>query len=190
YLDRRDIRLSRNQSVGSAIVIDVGTTGLSHQFNHVTELGWVEIAYDSWHQVCGFYGPYVHRGIFPGTLNLVSENGTEMISHAVLQWCQDTKVEWHYIAPGKPMQNGFVESFNGKLRDECLNENLFSNLAEARSLIEDWRKDYNTTRPHTSLGGLPPATYRKRFVARPASLELLNGSDLSPSLGPFPELGI
>lgn len=107
---------------------------------------------------------------------IVSDNGTEMTSHAVLQWCQDTKVEWHYIAPGKPMQNGFVESFNGKLRDECLNENLFSNLAEARSLIEDWRKDYNTTRPHTSLGGLPPAIYRKRFVARPASLELRNGS--------------
>ncbi len=75
YLDRRDIRLSRNQSVGSAIVIDVGTTGLSHQFDYVTELGWVEIAYDSRHQICGFYGPYVHRGMFPGTLNLVSDCG-------------------------------------------------------------------------------------------------------------------
>ena len=56
---------------------------------------------------------------------VVSDNGTELTSHAVLAWCQDTGVEWHYIAPGKPQQNGFVESFNGRLRDECLNEHLF-----------------------------------------------------------------
>lgn len=107
---------------------------------------------------------------------IVSDNGTEMTSHAVLQWCQNTGVDWHYIAPGKPTQNAFVESFNGRLRDECLNEHLFSNLAEARLLIEIWRKDYNTTRPHTSLGGLPPAIYRKPFVSRPASPELRKGS--------------
>lgn len=57
---------------------------------------------------------------------IVSDNGTEMTSMAVLKWCQETGVEWHYIAPGKPMQNGFVESFNGSFRDECLNETLFS----------------------------------------------------------------
>lgn len=107
---------------------------------------------------------------------IVSDNGTEMTSHAVLKWCRDSGVEWHYIAPGKPAQNAFVESFNGRLRDECLNENLFSNLAEARDLIEHWRKDYNRTRPHTSLGGLPPAIYREWFTARPASLELRDGS--------------
>ena len=81
------------------------------------------------------------------------------------------------IIPEKPMQNAFVESFNGRLRDECLNENLFSNLAEARTIIENWRKDYNTTRPHTSLGGIAPADYARQLIAnRPASLELRNGS--------------
>lgn len=108
---------------------------------------------------------------------IVSDNGTEMTSHAVLAWCQDTGIEWHYIAPGKPMQNAFVESFNGRLRDECLNETLFSNLAEARTIIENWRKDYNTTRPHTSLGGIAPADYARQLItSRPASLELRNGS--------------
>lgn len=107
---------------------------------------------------------------------IVSDNGTEMTSHAVLKWCQDSKVTWHYIAPGKPTQNAFVESFNGRLRDECLNENLFGNLAEARRLIEAWRMDYNTKRPHTSLGGLSPQTYRTQFGNRPATLELRNGS--------------
>src|SRR5213078_511445 len=74
-------------------------------------------------------------------------------------------VEWHYIAPGKPMQNGFVESFNGRLRDECLNEHLFANLNEARQIIEEWRIDYNTNRPHSSLNGLTPT----EFAARPTS---------------------
>ena len=73
---------------------------------------------------------------------VVSDNGTELTSHAVLAWCQDTGVEWHYIAPGKPQQNGFVESFNGRLRDECLNEHLFPSLAAARRIIEAWRMDY------------------------------------------------
>jgi putative transposase len=93
---------------------------------------------------------------------VVSDNGTELTSHAVLAWCQDTGVEWHYIAPGKPMQNGFVESFNGRLRDECLNEHLFSTLASARRIIEAWRTDYNTVRPHSSLGGLAPAEFTNR----------------------------
>ena len=108
---------------------------------------------------------------------IVSDNGTEMTSHAVLRWCQDTGVGWHYIAPGKPMQNAFVESFNGRLRDECLNEHIFGNLAEARKIIEKWRIDYNTQRPHTSLGGLAPAVYANlNRAARPASLELRKGS--------------
>ena len=108
---------------------------------------------------------------------IVSDNGTELTSHAILKWAQETNVDWHYIAPGKPMQNAFVESFIGRLRDECLNEHLFTTLAEARGLIEDWRIDYNTTRPHTSLGGLAPAVYAKRRGCnRPASPELRNGS--------------
>jgi len=94
---------------------------------------------------------------------IVSDNGTELTSNAILTWQQKRGVEWHYIAPGKPMQNGFVESFNGRLRDECLNEHLFANLNEARQLIEEWRIDYNTNRPHSSLNGLTPT----EFAARP-----------------------
>jgi putative transposase len=63
---------------------------------------------------------------------IVSDNGTELTGNAMLKWAEDNRVEWHYIAPGKPQQNGFMESFNGKLRDECLNEHVFSSLAQAR----------------------------------------------------------
>lgn len=93
---------------------------------------------------------------------VVSDNGTELTSNAMLAWQQDRGVEWHYIAPGKPMQNGFVESFNGRLRDECLNEHLFDNLRQARDLITDWRMDYNYERPHTSLNGMTPVEYATR----------------------------
>jgi len=90
---------------------------------------------------------------------IVSDNGTELTSNAVLRWAADQGIEWHYIAPGKPMQNAFVESFNGRLRDECLNEHVFVTLAEARRIIEAWRIDYNTVRPHGRLGRLPPAVF-------------------------------
>ena len=90
--------------------------------------------------------------------------GTEPTLNAILAWQQDRKVEWHYIAPGKPMQNGFVESFNGRLRDECLNEHLFSSLRDARHLIAAWRDDYNHHRPHTSLDGLTPREFLNRSV--------------------------
>lgn len=93
---------------------------------------------------------------------IVSDNGTEFTSNAMLAWQEDTGVEWHYIAPGKPMQNGFVESFNGRLRDECLNEHLFSSLGNAQEIIETWRIDYNTQRPHTSLAGLTPIEFTTR----------------------------
>ncbi len=91
---------------------------------------------------------------------IVSDNGTEMTSRAMLEWTNRTGVDWHYIAPGKPQQNGFVESFNGKLRDECLNEEVFSTLAEARVVIERWRIDYNHVRPHSPHGGLTPEAVR------------------------------
>ena len=94
---------------------------------------------------------------------IVSDNGTELTSHAILRWQEETQIEWHYIAPGKPMQNAFIESFNGRFRDECLSEHLFANLKQARLIIEDWRIDYNTRRPHTSLNGLTPT----EFAARP-----------------------
>ena len=95
---------------------------------------------------------------------IVSDNGTELTSMAVLKWCQETGVEWHYIAPGKPMQNGIVESFNGSFRDECLNETLFSTLIQARYHINQWKEDYNHNRPHSSLGNLTPIEYAMKMA--------------------------
>lgn len=93
---------------------------------------------------------------------VVSDNGTELTSNAILKWQEDRKVQWHYIAPGKPMQNGFVESFNGRMRDECLNEHLFDSLRHARHLVAVWRDDFNNHRPHSSLAGLTPNEYANR----------------------------
>jgi putative transposase len=89
----------------------------------------------------------------------VSDNGTELTGMAVLRWSQQTRVEWHYIAPGKPQQNAFIESFNGRLRDELLNETLFTSLKHAREALTIWKDDYNTVRPHSALGNLPPLTF-------------------------------
>src|SRR5271170_1969654 len=86
----------------------------------------------------------------------------------------------HYIAPGKPTQNAFIESFNGRLRDELLNETLFTSLAHAREALADWKDDYNTVRPHGALGNLPPAVYAKLGVPamqRDGTLRSLGGSD-------------
>ena len=93
----------------------------------------------------------------PGTI--VSDNGTELTSNAILEWADDRQVGWHYIAPGKPQQNGFSESFNGRLRDEFLNETLFRSLPDARAKLQAWRQDYNEVRPHSSLGYLTPQEY-------------------------------
>ena len=90
---------------------------------------------------------------------IVSDNGTELTSNAVLEWCGETRIEWHYTAPGKPTQNAFVESFNGRMRDELLNETLFTSLAHAREKIAIWAEDYNTGRPHSSLGYATPAAF-------------------------------
>ncbi|MFT3988708.1 IS3 family transposase [Aestuariivirga sp.] len=95
-------------------------------------------------------------------LMVVSDNGTKLTSNAILQWQEEHAVEWHYIAPGKPMQNGFVESFNGRLRDECLNAHLFVSYRQAQNIIEEWRTDYNQNRPHTSLNGLTPVEFANR----------------------------
>jgi putative transposase len=77
---------------------------------------------------------------------IVSDNGTELTSNAILQWADDRKVAWPYIAPGKPLQNAFAESFVGRPRDELLNETLFRSLAHSRAVLETWRTDYNRTR--------------------------------------------
>jgi putative transposase len=96
---------------------------------------------------------------------IVSDNGTEFTSNAILAWAKDHRVEWHYIAPGRPMQNGYIESFNGRMRDELLNESLFIDLDQARQLISDWAADYNTARPHSSLGYKAPAAYAGTLTA-------------------------
>ena len=79
---------------------------------------------------------------------------------AILAWAQEHGVPWHYIAPGKPQQNAYVESFNGKLRDECLNATLFTSLWHARVVLAAWRRDYNEVRPHSALGGRAPGSMR------------------------------
>ena len=87
---------------------------------------------------------------------IVSDNGTEFTSHATIQWAKQEQIEWEYIEPGKPYQNGTIESFNGKMRDECLNENLFLDLKQAQRVIEAWCVEYNEERPHSSLEGKSP----------------------------------
>lgn len=95
---------------------------------------------------------------------IVSDNGTEFTSNAILGWADETGVGWHYIAPGKPQQNGFIESFNGRLRDELLNETLFRSLPHARAVLETWRRDYNEERPHSKLGWMTPGDYARAIL--------------------------
>lgn len=97
------------------------------------------------------------------------DNGPEFISRVVDQWAYAQGVALHFIAPGKPVQNAFIESFNGKFRDECLNQSWYTSLEEARRIIEAWREDYNTVRPHSSLGYRTPEEYAATAAARPAS---------------------
>ena len=97
------------------------------------------------------------------------DNGSEFISRVVDQWAHKHGVALHFIRPGKPTDNGYIESFNGKFRDECLNQFWFVNLLEARERIEAWRQDYNQVRPHSSLGYQTPAEFKAQAAARGAS---------------------
>lgn len=90
---------------------------------------------------------------------IVSDNGTELTSNAILAWTDALSIAWEYIQPGKPVQNAFAESFNGRLRDELLNQTLFRSIRHAREVQHTWRDDYNRERPHSSLGWLTPAEY-------------------------------
>ena len=105
---------------------------------------------------------------------IVSDNGTELTSNAVLEWCGTAKIDWHYTTPGKPTQNAFAESFNGRMRDEMLNETLFTSLDHAREKIAAWAWDYNTQRPYSSLGYSAPAAFaadlKKQGAASPAHM--------------------
>jgi putative transposase len=118
---------------------------------------------------------------------IVSDNGTELTSMAILRWSQLTKIDWHYIAPGKPQQNAFVESFNGRLRDELLNETLFLSLDHARELLAEWQDDYNTVRPHSGIGNQPPCTYARLTASamqQDETLRCVEGSAPRPVASP------
>ena len=136
----------------------------------------------------------IERRRKPGMI--VSDHGTEFTCNAMLAWCKDAAIDWHFIAPGKPMQNGFVESFNGRMRDELLNETLFFDLDDVRAKITNWAADYNLQRPHSSLKYLTPAAYaahltatdhrlrnpdqlRRSSVASPAPLGVQNSETLT-----------
>lgn len=119
------------------------------------------------------------------------DNGPEFISRAVDQWAFANGVRLHFIDPGKPTQNGFIESFNGKFRDECLNQNWFTDLDDARRIIAAWRVDYNTVRPHSALGYQTPEEFAREAAGKMAvektapggALEIPAGFPLSHSHG-------
>jgi putative transposase len=90
------------------------------------------------------------------------DNGTEFQSKALDDWAYRNGVQLEFIRPGKPTDNAYIESFNGKFRDECLNESWFTSLEEAKRTIEGWRVDYNENRPHSALGGIPPREFGER----------------------------
>lgn len=94
------------------------------------------------------------------------DNGAEFCSKALDAWAYQRGVKLDFIRPGRPVENGFIESFNGKLRDECLNTEIFFTLEDARQKLERWRKDYNEQRPHSALGGLPPMEHLRRVVEK------------------------
>jgi putative transposase len=110
----------------------------------------------------------------------ISDNGPELTSKAILKWQQTRVVNWNYIEPGKPQQNAFIESFIGRLRDECLNETLFSSLSEARTVLASWQADYNGMRPHSGLANKTPWEFRTEHIAVAASLT--NAQDFNPGL--------
>lgn len=113
---------------------------------------------------------------------IVSDNGSEFTSNAILTWADRSRVRWHYIAPGKPMQNAFIESFNGRLRDEFLNETLFSTLTQTRSQLARWRADYNGSRPHSALAWQTPAAFSATFAQRrDLPLRQVAGSTTDPA---------
>lgn len=99
------------------------------------------------------------------------DNGPEFTSRHFLAWCEERRIGLIHIQPGRPMQNGWVESFNGRFRDECLNANWFTTMADARQKIEQWREEYNYERPHSSLGYRTPTEFAD-------TLQLLRGTEL------------
>ena len=102
---------------------------------------------------------------------IVVDNGPEFTSAAMFAWARRTGVHLHFIDPGKPTQNAYVESFNGKFRDECLNAHWFLDLEDARNEVETWRRDYNEVRPHSSIGRIPPALFARHLEEKTTAME-------------------
>ncbi|MGH9551093.1 MAG: IS3 family transposase [Terriglobales bacterium] len=115
-----------------------------------------------------------------------SDNGPEFVSRVVDQWAYEQRLQWHTIQPGRPMENGYVESFNGRFRDECLNENWFSDLADAREKIMQWKQDYNEKRPHSSLQYRTPV----EFAAQAAGFDSNGLGQEASNAGPLPQTPI
>ncbi len=120
----------------------------------------------------------------PGSI--VSDNGTEFTCNAMLTWCKENAIDWHFIAPGKPIQNAFVESFNGRMRDEFLNETLFFGLDDARRKLASWVADYNGERPHSSLKYETPVAYAAILTATGDRLRNPDQLRQSPVAPPAP----
>ncbi len=116
-----------------------------------------------------------------------SGNGPELVSRAVDQWVYEQGLHWHTIQPGRPMENSYVGSFNGRFRDECLNENWFSSLADAREKIAHWKQDYNEKRPHSSLHYRTPVEFAAQSAASFGRDEV--GQEAS-NAGPLPHTPI
>ena len=124
----------------------------------------VNIAVD--HGISGMYVTRVldQTACFRGYPKAVrTDNGPEFTSRAFIAWTKRHDIAHLLIEPGKPVQNGYIESFNGKFRDECLNEHWFTSLAHARDIIAEWRRDYNEVRPHSSCGRIPPARFAANY---------------------------
>ena len=115
-----------------------------------------------------------------------TDNGPEFAGRELDQWCFAQSVEHHFIQPGKPMQNGYIESFNGKFRDECLNENWFVSLSDARQIIEPWRRYYNQERPHSALGYRTP----EEFATEMKSFDRNGVGQGTSNAGPLPHTPI
>jgi putative transposase len=118
----------------------------------------------------------------PTPATIVIDNGTEFTSRVLDAWAYRRGVALHFIAPGKPVQNAYIESFNGRLRDECLNQHWFACVAEARILIEAWRVDYNRVRPHTSLGYRTPEEFAVLYGGRSRPQTVARADDKNEEL--------
>ena len=113
---------------------------------------------------------------------LRSDNGPEFVARAVCQWLKESGCQTLFITPGSPWENGYIESFNDKLRDECLNREIFRNGQEAQAIVETWRQQYNNYRPHSSLGYLTPAEFARRYYEKNRVTEIKQALEKAGSL--------